>query len=185
MSEVQGVILPANTVNFSFRHKATRAIWSMVWLFGASWTPKKLAPWRRFLLRAFGATIEGNSDVRGSARVWYPPNLYMEPHCILAEGVQCYNMAPMRLRLSTIVSQRAFLCGGTHDYTKGDHPLITRPIELGPHVWIAAEAFVGPGTVVPEGCVIGARAVVNGRLDPWGVYAGNPAKRVKDRILSN
>lgn len=183
MNNAQEVTLPANRAYFSFKHKALRVIWSMIWLILASWTPKKFAPWRRFLLRSFGATIEGNSDVRGSARVWYPPNLQMASHCILADGVQCYNMAPIRLHLSTIVSQRAFLCGGTHDYTKGDHPLITRAIEIGPHAWVAAEAFVGPGTIVSEGCVIGARAVVNGRLEPWSVYAGNPAKRIKERLI--
>ena len=176
--------LPVDSRNFSFRHKALRAVWGCVWLVFASWTPKKFAPWRRFLLRSFGATIQGNSDVRGSARVWYPPNLHMEAHCILAEGVQCYNMAPVHLHLSTIVSQRAFICAGTHDYCQGSNPLVTKPITIGPHVWVAAEAFVGPGCVVSEGCVVGARAVVNGFLEPWSVYAGNPAKRIKERKLT-
>lgn len=183
MSGEGRITLPEDKAYFSFGHKATRAVWAAVWLIGASWTPKPFAPWRRFLLRAFGATIKGKSDVRGSARVWYPPNLHMEPACILAEGVECYNMAPVHLHENTIISQRAFLCGGTHDHTIGTHPLVARPITIGPHAWVASEAFVGPGAIVAEGCVVGARAVVNGRLEPWGVYAGNPARRIRERKL--
>lgn len=92
-------------------------------------------------------------------------------------------MAPITVHENCIVSQRSFLCGGTHDYTKGAHPLITRPIEIGPHAWVAAEAFVGPGCVVSEGCVVGARAVVNGVLEPWSVYAGNPGRKVRARAM--
>lgn len=175
--------LPSGEAYFSFRHKALRAVWGCVWLLLASWTPKHFSPWRRFLLRSFGATIHRTSDVRGSARVWYPPNLLMGSYCILAEGVECYNMAPVHLNTNSIISQRVFICAGTHDYSQGRHPLVTKPIAIGPHVWIAAEAFVGPGCVVSEGCVVGARAVVNGQLEPWSVYVGNPAMRIKERMV--
>ncbi|GAB2185252.1 hypothetical protein LAB1_25610 [Roseibium sp. LAB1] len=46
---------------------------------------------------------------------------------------------------------------------------------------IAAEAFVGPGVRVGEGAVLGARAVTVKDLAPWTVYAGNPAKPLKER----
>jgi putative colanic acid biosynthesis acetyltransferase WcaF len=184
VSDPGDIALPAAAANFSVAHKATRVAWALVWFFGARWTPRSFAPWRRFLLRLFGAKMGERTDVRGSARVWYPANLVMEQNCILAEGVDCYNMASITLRLGTVVSQRAFLCAGTHDYSKGALPLVTRPIEIGPYAWIAAEAFVGPGAIVAEGCVVGARAVVNGPLEPWGVYAGNPARRIKERALA-
>ncbi|SIS92776.1 LbetaH domain-containing protein [Phaeovulum vinaykumarii] len=174
-------VLPSRAPSFPLRHRLLRLIWMIVWALGASWTPKKLVRWRRFLLRLFGASMADRTDVRGSARVWYPPWLRMERATVLAEGVICYNMAPITIRENTIISQRAFLCAGTHDYTRGSHPLVTRPIEIGPHAWVCAESFVGPGAVVSEGCVVGARAVVNGRLAPWGVYAGNPATRIKER----
>ena len=178
-------ILALDQPFFSFKHKLTRALWFLVWLLGASWTPKFLSPWRRFLLRLFGAVIKGNSDVRGSARVWYPANLCMEENCILAEGVECYNMAKVTLKHNTIISQRVFLCGGTHDYSKASHPLITKEIKIGPHVWVSSEAFVGPGSIISEGCVVGARALVSKKLEPWGVYVGNPARRIKERVIDD
>ena len=140
-----------------------------------------MARWRRFLLTRFGAELGAAADVRGPARVWFPPNLIMEDHTILAEGVDCYNMARVRIGARTVVSQRAFLCGGTHDYERSGRPLRVRPISIGADCWIAAEAFVGPGAVLEDGVVLGARAAAFGTLPGWTAYSGNPARPLKPR----
>jgi acetyltransferase-like isoleucine patch superfamily enzyme len=54
-------------------------------------------------------------------------------------------------------------------------------VHLGKHVIIGASAVVFPGVTVAEGCAIGAMALVTKSTAPWGVYAGIPARRVKDR----
>lgn len=180
-NDEQRIIKNRGDANFSMRHKILRAGFAVAWLIFAAWTPPGMNAWRLMLLRAFGAKIDRNSYVRGGARIWYPPNLTMEPFAVLADGVMCYNMAPITIGENSIVSQRVFLCAGTHDFTRASNPLVTRPIVIGPNVWIAAEAFIGPGVTVPRGCVIGARAVVMGQLEPWTVYAGNPARAIKVR----
>jgi putative colanic acid biosynthesis acetyltransferase WcaF len=80
-----------------------------------------------------------------------------------------------------IVSQDAVLCGGTHNIDIDAFPLVTRPITIGSHAWIAAEAFVGPGVDVGDGAVLGARGVAFKNLDAWFVYVGNPATKHRKR----
>ena len=63
--------------SFSLENRLIRAAWIGVWLVGAAWTPRQFAPWRRFLLRCFGARMAPGSDVRASARVWFPAHLEM------------------------------------------------------------------------------------------------------------
>lgn len=167
--------------SFPLGHKVKRAMWNVTWLLLASWTPSKWNRWRCFLLVLFGAKLHRSAHVRGSARVWYPPNLEMRERTMISDGVNCYNMAPVRIYRDTLVSQRTHICAGTHDYTLASHPLVVRPIEIGPCAWVAAEAFLSPGCKVAEGCVIGARAVVAGTLEPWKVYSGNPARVIKHR----
>ena len=48
-------------------------------------------------------------------------------------------------------------------------------------VIVGAGAIVFPGVTVGEGCSIGAMALVNKNTSPWGIYVGNPAKRIKER----
>jgi acetyltransferase-like isoleucine patch superfamily enzyme len=48
-------------------------------------------------------------------------------------------------------------------------------------VIIGAGSVIFPGITIKEGCSVGAMTLVNKSTQPWGVYVGNPARRVKDR----
>ena len=87
----------------------------------------------------------------------------------------------IRVGKGALISQRAFLCGGTHDFDDPAFPLVTKPIDIGEKAWIAAEAMVLPGVTVHDGAVLGARACAHRDLEPWTVYAGNPCKAVRRR----
>jgi putative colanic acid biosynthesis acetyltransferase WcaF len=79
------------------------------------------------------------------------------------------------------VSQGAHLCAGTHDYAKRSMPLVRPPIHVGDDAWICTDAFVGPKVTVGAGAILGARAVAMRSLEPWTIYAGNPAVAVRPR----
>jgi putative colanic acid biosynthesis acetyltransferase WcaF len=83
------------------------------------------------------------------------------------------------------VSQYSFLCTASHDYHRRNLPLITAPIEIGSHAWIAADSFIAPGVTIGEGSVVGARSSVYRDVPPWVVAAGNPATKLKDRVLND
>ncbi len=51
------------------------------------------------------------------------------------------------------------------------------------HVFLATNVVVQPGVVIGEGTVVGSGSVVTKDLEPWGVYMGSPARRVKDRPM--
>lgn len=53
-------------------------------------------------------------------------------------------------------------------------------VHIGDGAWIGAGAIVLPGVDVGRGCVIAAGAVVTRSTEPDGVYAGIPARRVRD-----
>jgi putative colanic acid biosynthesis acetyltransferase WcaF len=62
-------------------------------------------------------------------------------------------------------------------------PQTFAPIVIADQVWIAADAFIGPGVQVGEGAVIGARSSVFEDVEPWTVVGGNPAKFIKKREI--
>jgi maltose O-acetyltransferase len=53
-------------------------------------------------------------------------------------------------------------------------------IRIGDGCWIGAGAMIMPGVEVGAGCVVAAGAVVTKDCQPNGLYAGVPAKRVRD-----
>jgi len=54
-------------------------------------------------------------------------------------------------------------------------------IYIGRHVIVGAGSIIFPGVNIADGCSVGAMSLVNRSTEPWGVYVGNPAKRVKER----
>lgn len=51
-------------------------------------------------------------------------------------------------------------------------------------VWIGDEVMVLGGSVIENGCVIGARSLIppNFRTEPYGIYAGSPARLIRYRF---
>lgn len=166
---------------YPLSHRLFRVLWGLTWLVLARWTPVALHGWRRVLIRAFGGKVAATARVYPDVRIWYPPNLVLGTHSTLGPGVICYCMDQIELEDFAAVSQRAHLCGGTHDIDDPAFPLIPLPITIKRRAWVASEAFVGPGVTVGEGAVLGARSVAAKDLKSWTVYVGNPAKPVRER----
>jgi putative colanic acid biosynthesis acetyltransferase WcaF len=85
----------------------------------------------------------------------------------------------------TIISQGSYICGATHDIGDPAFPLLAYSMVFGEQVWICARASVGPGVNVGAGAVLGLGSVAMSDLEPWGVYVGIPAIKVKDRKRQN
>lgn len=185
MSEASSRLTPYVN-HLGFKHQLIRLIWSITWRICASWLPRSMgAPWKRCILRLFGAKVASTANVYSSAKVYYPANLTMLPYSCLASNVDCYNVAHITIGEHATVSQDAMLCTASHDITAPGHQLITSPIVIGNDAWIGARAFVGMGINVGEGAVVGACAAVFKDVNPWEVVGGNPAKFIKKRVIKD
>ncbi len=171
--------------HLSRANKLARGLWGVVWLVLFRPTPRPLHAWRCFLLKLFGARIGRRVRVYPSARIWAPWNLEMGDGSCLGDFVDAYCVDTIELGQAALVSQYAFLCTASHDYTDASLPLITGPIRVGRQAWVTSDVFVGPGVSIGEGAVVTARSSVFRDLDPWVVASGNPAVAVRPRTLKN
>jgi putative colanic acid biosynthesis acetyltransferase WcaF len=170
--------------SFSLKNRFSRLLWgvSAALLFHPS--PRPLHKWRSFLLRLFGAKVGRGVHVYPGAKIWAPWNLELADECGIAAGAILYSQGKIFIGRRAVVSQGAHLVTGTHDYTKPGFPLITMPIIIGDHAWIAAEAFIHAGITIGEGCVIGARSVVTRDMPNWKVCSGHPCEPIKERNIN-
>lgn len=58
---------------------------------------------------------------------------------------------------------------------------IKEKIYIGKHCIIGANSVVMPGVTMAEGCSLGAQSLLHKSTEPWGVYFGVPAKKIKNR----
>lgn len=103
----------------------------------------------------------------------------MQPFSII------YGIGPIIIGHGVRVAAQVTIVSGDHEMHR-DKPIYqqgmrSKGITIEDDVWIGTGAKVLDGAYIAKGCVIGANAIVKGRTEPYGVYAGVPARRLKDR----
>jgi putative colanic acid biosynthesis acetyltransferase WcaF len=140
---------------------------------------------RCWLLRAFGARVGKRVRIKPGVRVKFPWRLEIGDHSWVGEDVWIDNLAPVTIASNCCISQRAYLCTGSHDWSRPTFDLIVRPIHIEQAAWVAACSTIGPGVTVGEGAVLGLGSVATRDLEPWTIYSGAPAKPVRKREIKS
>jgi putative colanic acid biosynthesis acetyltransferase WcaF len=133
------------------------------------------------LLRLFGARIGRGVTIKPGVRVKFPWRLVIGDHSWIGEQVWLDNLAEIRIGSHCCLSQAAYLCTGTHDWSRSGFNLSTKPIVLQDQVWLAARSVVGPGVTVGEGAVLALGGVATRDLAGWHIHQGVPAAPLKPR----
>lgn len=105
-------------------------------------------------------------------------------NCFINRGVQFDCSGSVSIGNNCSIGFNALITTSTHlekDRVGEDGcTFIGEPVTIGNGVWVGANSTILPGTEIGDNCIIAAGAVVKGKLEPHGVYAGVPAKRIRD-----
>lgn len=168
--------------DFRGKSKITVQLWWIIQatLFRAS--PQFLYGWRRFLLRSFGATIGKDVIIRPTAKITYPWKLSIGDYSWIGDDVVLYTLGEIEIGAHAVISQKGYICTGTHDYESTDFRIYAEKISIGEKCWLATDVYVAPGVTIGKGAVIGARSSVFKDIPENKICIGNPAKPIRDRI---
>nr|WP_287924432.1 putative colanic acid biosynthesis acetyltransferase [Diaphorobacter sp.] len=176
---------PRTDASFTLTNRIVRQLWGVVWLLFFRPSPRPLHRWRAFLLKLFGAKLGKGVHVYPGVKIWAPWNIELGNFVGIGDGATLYCMDRIVIGECAVISQGVHLCGGSHDYNSPNFQLYAKPIVIGAHAWICAEAFVSLGVEVAVGVVVGARSVVTKSItEPWTVHAGHPARIIGARNRS-
>ncbi|WP_369753142.1 WcaF family extracellular polysaccharide biosynthesis acetyltransferase [Flavobacterium sp. WC2409] len=133
------------------------------------------------VLRFFGAIIGEGVVIKPRVNIHFPWKLVVGNHVWIGEEAFLLNFELLSIGNSVCISQRAFLCGGNHDYKIPSMPYRNGPITLQDGCWVGASVFVGPNVTIGIDSVVSAGSVVTQSLEENGVFRGNPAQLIKNR----
>jgi len=148
-------------------------------------SPQFLYGWRRWLLRLFGAKIGAGVIIRSSVRITNPWKLTVGDYCQIGDYAELYTLGEIEIGTRSVVSQRSYICTGSHDHTSPTFDIYAKKIVIEPEVWIATDVFVAPGLRIGRGAVIGARSSVFKDVPPATISIGSPARVVGMRQMKD
>jgi putative colanic acid biosynthesis acetyltransferase WcaF len=147
-------------------------------------SPQVAYPFRRWLLRLFGARIGKAVQIRPTADITYPWKLEIGDGCWIGDEVVLYTLGSITIGKNSVISQRSYICAADHDMTAVDFPIRARPVSIGSEVWIATDVFVAPGVSIADGAVVAARSSVFSDMPAYQLCVGTPCRPLRPRPRS-
>lgn len=150
--------------------------------------------------------ISDHASFYGTARIALGSNVRIDDFCVLSAGlggisigqhvhiaVYSFLIGAGKITLSDFcnISSRVAIYSSSDDYSGATMTNPTVPSEytgvthadvfLGKHVIVGSGSVILPGVTLEEGVAVGALSLINRNCEAFGIYAGNPARRVKER----
>lgn len=173
----------------SSQHQRGRPSWVVIlwWLIQGVLFPlslHNLNGFRGWLLRLFGAQIGQGVVIRPTARFTYPWKIAIGDYSWIGDDVVLYSVDRIEIGCHCVISQKSYLCTGSHDLKDPSFSLITSPINIGNGVWVATDCFIAPGVAIGANSVIGARSSVFRNISEQKIAWGSPCTSHRDRIVN-
>ncbi|MEO9004878.1 MAG: WcaF family extracellular polysaccharide biosynthesis acetyltransferase [Ginsengibacter sp.] len=162
-----------------------RACWYVVNLIFFKSAIFPFSGFKVFLLKLFGAKVGRHIRIKPCVSIKYPWFLHLANHVWIGEGVWIDNLGKVTIGNHVCLSQGSMILSGNHDYSKPTFDLIIKEIILEDGVWIGARAIVCNGVVCSNHSILTVSSVATRNLEPFAIYQGNPAVKIKDRMGQN
>ncbi len=136
------------------------------------------------------AQIDDNCVIADFVFIDAEPSLKIGKYCNIAWHCVIEGKANIEIGDRVFLGPGSKLLSSTYEfdgYYASEHlPEGSQEIRYG-DITICDDAYIGAGTIVlpgvkiGEGAIVGANSLVDHNLKPWGIYFGNPVKRVGTR----
>ena len=137
-----------------------------------------------FVLKIFGAKIGKNLTIKPKVNIKYPWFLEIGNNVWIGETAWIDNFVKVIIEDNVCISQGATLLTGNHNYKKSNFEMIVGEIYLEKGSWIGAKSVVCGGVKCKSHSVLAVNSVTSKDLNPYTIYQGNPAKEIRERIIT-
>ena len=160
----------------------------------------------RFAAIGENVQVSDRASFYGTDRIALGSNVRIDDYCVLAAGVggiELGNFVHIAVGSSLIgagkitlsnfsgLTSRVSIYSSSDDYSgatmtnptvPSDYTGVTHAdVFLGKHVIVGSGSVILPGVTLEEGVAVGALSLVTKSCAAFGIYSGNPARRISER----
>ena len=136
---------------------------------------------RRWGLRVGGMRFGEHSVIYGGAEIRYPWKIMIGRYSSVGTRATLDGRGGLKIGDRVNISSEVMIWTVQHDYRAADFAAYAKPVVVEDYAWLGPRVIVLPGVVIAEGCIVAAGAVVTRSTEPYGMYAGVPARRIGER----
>jgi acetyltransferase-like isoleucine patch superfamily enzyme len=129
--------------------------------------------------------IADNVYIGSYSKFWGDGEIEIGEHSYISDFVSVYSDSKVRIGEHTIIASFSFIIDTDHGIARHNkihyQPKVSKPVDIGSDVWIAASCLVLSGAKIGDGAVIAANSVVKHAVPPYAIAAGSPAVIKKKR----
>lgn len=133
----------------------------------------------------YGMKIGKNTHLQMGLRVYAPWKIKIGSNCSIGHDSFLDGRRGIDIGNNVDIAGRVQIITLGHDVDDPEYKTLGAAVHIENHASIFTGASILPGRVVAEGSVIALGAVVTKNTEPWTVYAGNPAKKIRKRKINN
>lgn len=146
-----------------------------------------LYKWNQYKFNRLECLYKGkNVKIRPGFKIGHSHNLILHDNIVLGENIFINAHGGVEIGSGTITGPDVMIFSVNHIYDSSEtlpfsEELSLKKVTIGENCWIGGRAFICPGVVLGEGCVVAGGSVVTKSFPACSVIGGNPAKLIKTK----
>lgn len=142
----------------------------------------KLYFWKRYL-----KSVGDNVVIHPSVLIRGAENIVIGNDVNVNHGSELYGAGGLTIGEGSMIAYNVMIFTDSRKF-KSEQPLkslkgrIINPVTIGNDVWIGAGAIILPGVKIANHAIVAAGSIVTSSVNEWDIVAGNPAKKVSNRL---
>jgi len=141
---------------------------------------------RGFFIKIFLKKSKGLPLLQTNIAIQYPENMTIGSNFGCNSNCYINAIGGINFGNNVLIGPNVIISSGKHPIDGKEKTIFERPTELktiiiGNDVWIGGNSSILPGIKIANGTVVGANSVITADTEPYTVYAGNPARKIRSR----
>ncbi len=129
--------------------------------------------------------IGRHSNIQMGVRVYAPWKISIGNNCSIGHDSLLDGRRGIHIGNNVDIAGyvRIFTLG--HDLNDPSYKTSGKPVTIEDEASVFTGAYILPGITIGRGSVVALGAVVTKNTEPWGIYGGNPAKKINTRNIDH